>query len=294
MNILELKNKIKQKMIDNSSIIFKIQDCKFIPEQYLKEISKILNKHVEYIEQEEISNLNIFECDDNSMRVCYCDYFTKKTLMNQNYLYIITKKIKHEKELSKHIIEVPELEDWQIKEYVYSMLEGIEEKELDWLIDICNKNIYRLDNEISKLTIFGENERKYVFEDMKYEGNFNDLSSFNVYDITNSITTKNIDKLNKALTEIYNFDAEPLGVVTLLYQAFKKMIQVWFSKNPTPETTGLKANVIYAINKAPKVFNKEQVLQCFIEMVNIDKKLKTGLIETKYLIDYCVCKILSM
>ena len=143
--------------------------------------------------------------------------------------------------------------------------------------------------------MFSVNEQKYMFDDMVNEGCFSDLSTYNVFNITNAVTGKDINLLHNALREIKNFDAEPLGVVTLLYQGFKKLMQVWLSNNPTPENTGLKSNVIYAINKSPRVYSKQQLLSCFETMTDIDRMLKTGeLCEMKYLIDYVVCKVLCM
>ena len=143
--------------------------------------------------------------------------------------------------------------------------------------------------------MFSVNEQKYMFDDMVNEGCFSDLSTYNVFNITNAVTGKDINLLHNALREIKNFDAEPLGVVTLLYQGFKKLMQVWLSNNPTPENTGLKSNVIYAINKSPRVYSKQQLLSCFETMTDIDRMLKTGeLCEMKYLIDYVVCKVLCI
>ena len=118
--------------------------------------------------------------------------------------------------------------------------------------------------------------------------------ALNVFNITNAVTSKDKNALINALKEIKSFDAEPLGVVTLLYQGFKKLILVWLASNPTPDTTGLKSNVIYAINKSPRVFNKNQLLNIYQFLNSIDKKLKTGnLCDISHLIDYVICKIFT-
>ena len=100
--------------------------------------------------------------------------------------------------------------------------------------------------------------------------------------------------LTNALKEIKSFDAEPLGVITLLYQGFRKLIQVWLAKQATPESTGLKSNVIYALSKQPRVYDKQQLLKSFQLLNNIDKELKTGtLCDIKYVIDYVICRVLT-
>ena len=71
------------------------------------------------------------------------------------------------------------------------------------------------------------------------------------------------------------------------------MIQVWLAKQATPKSTGLKSNVIYALSKQPRVYDKQQLLKSFQLLNDIDKQLKTGNIDTKWLIDYVVCRVLT-
>lgn len=303
MNIEVLKSSIEKGVEINSFLIFVYKDIPFIANQYVTEIAKQQNKTISYID-----SLKPFTTNSNSLfgeeelntdcvTVFNCDEFTDTSikLLSKNNLFVITKKVnKNSLEIFKDcVIEIPKLENWQIKDYVYSLAEGVDTYELDWLCETCGYNIYRLDSELSKLTIFQPNERKYVFKALKDEGAFSDVSAHTVFNITNSVTNKDIQTLHSALREIKSFDAEPLGVVTLLYNGFKKLIQVWLARNPTPENTGLKQNVIYAINKSPRVYTKQQLLKCFLVVSDIDKKLKTGFIEIPWLIDYLVCKVLT-
>lgn len=305
MEIQELKDKIESKNTTDLFVIFQCKDCNFVADQYIHEIARQQNKSIEYLES--LDNIvssakdifGISEINSDSIRVYSCESFefVKEDLKRENNLFIVTKKVdkNSEKVFQDYIVDVPKLELWQIKDYVYSNLEGIEPKKLDWFIEVCQQDIYRIDNEMSKLKMFNSNERKYLFDSMINDGCFRDVSTFNVFNITNAVTSKDINLLYGALKEVKSFDAEPLGVVTLLYQGFKKLMQVWLAKNPTPENTGLKSNVIYAINKSPRVYSKEQLIRCFLEMTDIDRKLKTGnLCDMKNLIDYCVCKVLCI
>lgn len=298
----ELKNSIMNESVKDDLIIFQYEDVPFVPYQYIKQISKIKNYSITYLDSIAHLEKNIVDIFgtsviDDGIKVYRTEEFssTSLDLRNQQNLYIITKKIdKSSFDLfGDYIVKIPKLEGWHIKDYVYSVAEGIDQKDLDWLIDICQLDIYKLENELDKLRLFSESERKYLFEDMKYQGAYSDLSTFNVFNITNAVTSKDVVLLQNALKEIHSFDAEPLGVVTLLYQGFRKLIQVWLAKNPTPENTGLKSNMIYAINKSPRVYNKNQLLNAFLILTNIDKQLKTGMLDTKWLIDYVICKVLT-
>ncbi len=300
MTVIELKKLIEEKKLNSDPLIFRYEDVPFLCYQYVREISKATSRTIRYLEEfvpdESNDIFGISEVGDESLRVYRCDIldFDLSELDNEKNIIIITGKIEKEVERgNQNIVIFPKLEGWQIKDYVYSVAEGIPENELDWLIDVCNSDIYRLENELDKIRVFEVNERKYLFSDMKFQGNFRDLSTFNVFDITNAITRKDIESLKNALKDIESFDAEPLGVVTLLYSGFRKLIQVWLSKNPTPDNTGLKSNVIYAIKNSPRVYSKDQLVKIFLLLTSVDKMLKTGDIDTKWLISWIVCKILA-
>lgn len=303
MKIEELKEKIETKQLDESSYIFIYEDVNFIPLQYINEISKVREMNIEYIDS--LSGVGSVANDifgattsSNSMKVLITnelESISDKFIFEKN-TYVVVSKIKDKtniERLSNCIVNVPKLEGWQIKDYVYSLAEGINTKNLDWLIESCNEDIYRLENELDKFKLFSENERKYLFDDMLSDGAFVDLSNFNVFNVTNAVTSRDYDMLSRTLREIKSFDAEPLGVVTLLYNAFKKLILVWLANNPTPENTGLKSGMIYAIKNQSRVFNKEQLLSSYLLLTNIDKMLKTGYIDTSWLIDYLICRILT-
>lgn len=303
MKIETLKEQIENKSVGNEPLIFLYEDTNFIPLQYIVEIARIREKNIEYIDS--LANIGSNVNDifggttiSNSLRVLITKELedVHEKFRYETDLYIVVNKIKDKtciEKLSDLVINIPKLEDWQIKDYVYSLAEGIDTKSLDWLIEATGSDIYRLENELDKFKLFQEAERKYLFEDMVSDGAFVDLSNFNVFNITNAVTSRDYNTLKNALKEIKSFDAEPLGVVTLLYNGFRKLILVWLANNPTTESTGLKSGMIWAIKNQPRVFTKEQLLSSFLLLTNIDKMLKTGYIDTSWLIDYLICRILT-
>lgn len=303
MKFEDVKSLIEDGKIGDSLLILQYQDNNYVAYQWAREIARIHNKHISYIESLDgiiSASIDIFgtKTIDDGERIYSCEIFdviSEKLKLEKN-LIIITNKITKESEniFKDNICILPKLEEWHIKDYVYSVCQGINEKDLDWLVSVCKSDIYRISNEVDKLTLFSVNERRYLFEDMKYQGAFNDLSTFNVFNITNAVTSRDFDSLLNALKEIKSFDAEPLGVVTLLYQGIKKLILVWLANNPTPENTGLRSNVIYAINKSPRTFTKKQLLDTYQFLNSIDRLLKTGqLCDMNKLIDYVICKVLT-
>lgn len=302
MTFEEIKKGIESNNIPNIPILFRYTDTPFVPYQYVQTISKALDKDITYLDDiNKISSnsIDIFnETSTNNDIRCICIdevEMLPKSFKNETYIYIIAKSYSKEieEQYKSNIIEIPKLENWHIKDYAYSLAEGVDTKELDWLIDICHGDIYRLTNELDKLNLFSEEQRPYLFNDMKTQGAFNDLSNKTVFDLTNAIVKKDLAQINNCLEQIKSFDAEPLGVVTILYNQFKKLIQVWLHPNPTEESTGLKSNVIYAIRRSPRTYSQNQLINAFIFISSIDKMLKTGNIEISWLIDYIICKCLT-
>ena len=193
-----------------------------------------------------------------------------------------------------YIVEMPKLEDWQIKDYVYSRADGISTHKLDWLISICNNDIYRLENELDKIELFNIKERDLLFDVFVDNGMFSDLSNLVVFDLTNAILQKDIKKVNTILEEIKNFDCEPLGVNTILVNSFRNIINIQLTQNPTAEKLGMKGNQFYALKKSCGYYSKEQLIKIYDIITSAEYKMKSGEISNEQLIDYMILNIFSV
>ena len=171
MTVIELKNLIEQKKLTNETFVFKYEDVPFLCYQYVREMSKVFSKTIQYLEDFNpgMSNdiFGVSSIDENILRVYRCDTidFDLSTLKNEKNLIVITSKVDKEvyDKYPNTVINFPKLEGWQIKDYVYSVAEGIPETELDWFIQVCNSDIYRIENELDKIRLFEINERKVLF-----------------------------------------------------------------------------------------------------------------------------------
>lgn len=302
MTCKELKEKIESKSINQPFIIFVCDNLKFVAEQYCKEISTIIGKEIEYTQEipQRTQTLDIFGMDlqeSNTLRVLNIDSITKDINIDETLkdFIIITKKVDKEIEslYETFIVNIPVLEYWQIKDYSYSLLKGLDTKYIDWLIENCNYDIYRIDQEIKKICLFEENERNIIFRQMVEDNAFADISNQTIFNFIDSIMKKKIEPLHTIYEDIDYIDIEPLGVVTLLYNNVKKLIQVWLSNNPKPEDTGLSSKQIYAINKLPRVWTQKELIDLFKFLTNIDYQIKTGQMPMNILRDYVIVKMLA-
>ena len=306
MTIQELKSQIENNCVGSYPLIFKDDETMFLSNQYINAISKSRNLKINYIQDlsEVISDgFDFFGVETNEQPDCLNVLKTQVYSWGEasfaratNLIVVVTKfgDKEVEKKLSDYIIVMPKLEDWQIKDYVYSICEGVNQTDLDWLISLCGKNICRLQQELDKLTLFNVDERKYLFDSFIRDGAVNDLSSYNIFNFTNAIASKDMLMLKSIYKEIERADITDFYLLTVLLKNFRNIVLVQLNSNPTPETTGLDSKQLYAIKRIPKVYSPEQLVRIFTFLCDIDRQIKEGELPTSLVVDYLTVKILSM
>lgn len=297
-NLESLKNNIENNSLKDDLIIFELSDIDFISNQYIQKISELKHLDIEYLDSlETVNEKSIFEENLDTLKVFKCDKLDKfnDSLIFEKNIIIVTNKVELsiKNKYNKYVYEVPKLENWQIKDYVYSIEESIEKSKLDDFIEKLNYNIYRIDNELEKLNLFPEIERPYVFDDFIETNAFNDVSKYSIFDFTNSIIKKDISTLLTIYKEKDNIDIEPLGVVTILLNSFRDIIRLQFDPRITVETSGLTKSRFWAIKYNCGFYTNKKLKDIFEFLCDIDRKLKTGFITTDIIIDYVLLNILN-
>lgn len=296
-----LKKQIEAKKVTDSLIIFNYTDNDFICVQYIKAIAKIKQKAIYYLESlDSLFQVNIFgetDYDENALQVFRCVELLEldeRIKQKQNLIIVASKIDKSIKETySEYIYDVPKLESWQIKDYVYSTQQPIAQDKLNLLIDKCHENIYRIDSELSKLNVFSNQEKPSAFNDFVIDGVFSDISKYNIYNLTNAIIKHDINALKLVYIEKDNIDIEPIGVVTLLLNSFRDIIRLQLDPRLTPETSGIAKNKFYAIKYNCGIYSNAKLIEIFKLLCDMDKRIKTGTIDVSRIVDYLIIKILS-
>lgn len=298
MTLETLKNNIENKVAVREPLFLNYTDNTFIADQYIKELSIINKLPIQYLD--DLSSLSssvnsiFFNPVDtsDSLRIYKCEELTDFTeeLYKQKDLVVVYKK--SNKDISKKIV-IPKLENWQIKDYAYSLCEGVDTKLIDKLLEICSYNIYRVDNEVTKISIFDTVQRNHLFQMMVSDGAFRDLTDKNVFNLTNSIMKRDIKGFLESYTHIENMDVSEMGLLTILYNNFKNMINVQLSRNPIAESCGLTQNQFYAIRYNVGRYTNSQLINIFKIITQTDVDIKTGKLSAGTVIDYLLFKIFT-
>ena len=306
MTIQELKAQIERGVVTDSPLIFKDDETKFLSTQYINSISRVRNLKINYIQSlSEVvyDSFDFFTCDTleqpSCLNVLFCSVYEWGDIdisRTSNLIVVVTKfKDKTiENKLSEYIVTMPKIEDWQLKDYVYSICEGVDHKNLDWLISICGGNLWRLQLELDKFLLFNETERKYLFDSFVRDGAMDDLSSYNIFNFTNAIASKDYATIRSIYKEIDRADITDFYLLTVLLKNIRNIILVQLNSNPTPESTGLDSRQLYAIKRLPRAYSPEQLVQIFMFLCDIDRQVKEGELPANLVVDYITLKVLSM
>lgn len=282
MTIETLKKKIEDHQVEEESFVFLYKKSKFLPEQYAKEIARQKGLTIVYEESAEEGTTLFEDLEDGNLYVTIVDSFN--SFPKKNHI-VITKATNY-----ADAIAFPELENWQIKDYLFSKCSGADVEILDRLLS-AQKDLYSLENEICKLSVFNEQLRGALSKEFLENNVFSGVSKVDVFDFINAIQRRNFEDIGKMYL---GYKKDPMSLIGLLYKQFKNMVDVYLQKNPTEENTGLKINQIYAIKKVCQNYTKQQVLDIFKFLCSLDNQLKKGELPMDNLFDYVLVKVLSI
>ena len=170
---------------------------------------------------------------------------------------------------------------------MYGIGNGISHKLLDYILTVCNGNLFRVKNEIRKLQIFPESQREDLLKECIKEQMFADTTDMNIFTFSKALEKKDVKTLVKVYKQLQVCDVEPLGLVTILCKSIEKAVIVKSLKNPTPQNTGLKSiKEIHAISYSYSKYTLAELVNILKLVYELDYKLKEGSIPESMIVDY--------
>lgn len=307
MDLEQLKTLVISNIIPRGVTILLYRYDDFVPLQYIESYRKNA-VNVKYVDDLSIVTTRVdslfgdYTDDSNTLYVYSCDNLELSETEMSNIqiatknVIVICPKVSDtvQSMLSDKIIVVPKLEKWQIEDLAYSMADGADPDDIAYLLKVCGNDVHRLYNELEKVSLFSEKERKSAVKDFIYDGIFNDLSHYNVFDISTAIVKRDVNTLKSVYSEINNIDCEPIGLVTLLLKNFRDVITVQLSSNPSPERCGMESKKFWAVKYSCGYYTREQLIKIYEMLTSIDFQIKTGSISTSALVDYMITYIFSI
>ncbi len=282
-----LNNSVKPQMYalvydDNNSIIL----------QYVNHIAQCTNNPITYLnELDDLQDLmSLGDYDDGGIYVLQLDKLTDKIPRSfyKLFCFIICKEVTNNDDLET--IKFPKVETWQMLDYARVSLKGVNERKIEWLVNLLGNNQLRLENEINKITIFPMNERDAIFDLINNDGGYDDITNLTMFNLVTAISKKSKQEIIDVLEAIKLIDIEPMGLVTSLLKQFKLAIDV---KMGTKDYKGLNiSQKQYIAIKKYNPYTSTELVKAYKLLTNIDYELKIGLLPNEYIVDYVICNIL--
>ena len=195
----ELKKAIQNKNLDNSLLVLRWSDFSFVAFEYIHAIAEFNNLEIKVLEDFDDAfltfNRSLFDFSHiDYLQVCIVDTFKTKLTYQLDDLenVVVVCKDVEEKTLEflkerEYYFEIPKLKEWQIEDYFHARCPGLSEPKIKWLCNIADNNIYRLDNEIKKISCFDTKIQDDIFDVINDDNGYNDMTQNKIYDLTNAI-----------------------------------------------------------------------------------------------------------
>lgn len=282
MELRELKNKILAQEALSFPLLFINYDNDYLIKSYIKKIAEnnsLTIKEIESIKEmvdiesgmfKEVDYLYIYKLnkDDNLSKEQLKDY----------KIILISDTDRNDSDIEKVVFN--KLENWQIEAYVQALLPGLDNREVSWLCKNAKYDIWRLDNEASKLNIFDKKDQSKILMAINDDNGYVDLNELTIFNLSNAIMNKDMLNIKKVVEDIDNIDVEGTGLVTILLKNFLNIINIQTNSKATAQSLGMSEKQFRYLqyNQCNK-YSNEELFNIYNFLTDIDYKLKSGLLE---------------
>ena len=288
-----LKKEIEQNNVSCKTIIYMTaKGSEFIPHQYILEYSSKNDYDIVHIDGiTQLPRKGLFDSSSDRVLFFYkTDVLHDKIPNTNSNVWVVCSKIDKsvEKDCEDYIVKIPKLQDWQIKDFILSSCNNLTETQATELYNVYKNDLFRLSSELDKIKLMGN------YNQIKSQL-YVDVSNYNVFDLTNAIIRRDKISISNIYHDLDFIDVEPIGLITLLLNNFRHIIDVQLARNATAESVGVSEKQFWAIkNYSCGYYSKQELMKIYSMLTDIDYQIKSGQLDTTILVDYIICKIMSL
>ena len=282
MELRELKNKILAQEALSFPLLFINYDNGYLIKSYVKKIAEnnsLTIKEIESIkEMVDIESGMFKEADYLYIYNLNKDDNLSKEQLKDYKIILISDTDRKDSDIEKVVFN--KLENWQIEAYVQALLPGLDNQEVSWLCKNAKYDIWRLDNEASKLNIFDKKDQSKILMAINDDNGYVDLNELTIFNLSNAIMNKDMLGIKKVVEDIDNIDVEGTGLVTILLKNFLNIINIQTNSKATAQSLGMSEKQFRYLqyNQCNK-YSNEELFNIYNFLTDIDYKLKSGLLE---------------
>lgn len=303
MTAAELKEKIENESLSNDFLILLCSENHFVADQYVEAIAKnagLTLRKINSIYEPSTSALSLVIDYESSLNVLVVDTFEEFAQDYSKFLntVVICDKIdkKIEPNVKDFVVKIPALEDWCIQDYIKLICPKFDDESALWLYKGAAGNIYRIINELDKITLFDQNEQLYIFNELRSDPETDLYYIKDIFTVATYIAQRNRGALSEYLRHIKENRFSALGIVTNLLNKVKLVLYSQRGSGVNLKALGSKVSgqAYYATQELRGV-SLESLGNMLEFLSNIEIRIKSGELDLteNQLIDYVITHIFA-
>lgn len=307
MTIQELKTQIENKTLSDDFLILVCEQNHFLADQYVEAIANFRNCDIipiESIYEPKLSTLSVVIDFETNLNVLRVDVFEERAANYGQFTstIVICDKVdkKLEATLADYIVKIPPIEDWCIKDYVKMLCPKVNSESVDWLFSVTHGDIYRIVNEVDKLTIFDKDEHQAILNALRFDPCTDLFEAPDSFTLAKIIAQRNKAGLLEFLRHIksYKFDNKNGGVQGIVTNILTKYViasYIFTQSGVSLKDTGLGGQA-YHVRDELKGISIPYVQKAIEFLSNVNLRLVSGqldLPDDKF-IEYIICHLMSL
>ena len=264
-NVIEEASTIS--MFDDNKFII-CEECSFLTGSTKKEIDHNIDSLIKYI--------------NNPFSDVYIVF-----IVNDEKLDERKKIVKELKKLSK-VIQCNRLESHDLNNYIYNYFKennyNIDMSLVRLIIDKVKYDLANIINECDKLMLYKDNDKNIIKEDI--DNMIIETMEDNIFELTNSIMQKNVNKSIKIYKDLLLKGEEPIKLIVMIANQFRLILQVKLMvKNGYNQIE--MPNVIkehpYRVKLAlASDYTEKELINNIKKLYKLDYDIKTGNIDKNF------------
>lgn len=228
-DIRELKAAVESGTYNAPLLIMEYGDDSFLADTYWQRLLR--GKEYRYATMQEVlaSTTGFLGALDTAWKVCRNPESLSVQLTLATNVVVVCPLIKEQSlrdALGEWIYTMPKLQKDHIRDWLYTKLDGVDNRYLDVLLELCDWDIRRLSQEVEKFRLFPKEQRHEIFLQGVAEGLFNDLSCQTIFDFTNGVMKKDLAAITKVYSEIDCVDITEMYFYTVITNSVRNLCRV--------------------------------------------------------------------
>lgn len=242
-----------------------------------------------------ISNFDNLKFDDNEDSLNHLLKYLKSPFKD-NLLFIVCSKIDDRKKIYKDLKKLMSYKKVEIntEKFIREQLSSykLENGVVNLISDLCQDDISKIYNECLKLKCFKADDGLISKDDVnslvtKKLSQLNELS----FSLIRYMAEKDKRMALKTYNELLEYQFEPLSILGLLESQFRLMYQIkvlsrdGLNNDEIANRLGEKSSYrIKKVGEVTRFYSKDEILDMFIKLADIDFKIKTSIADSTFLL----------